>query len=242
MTTVTLLGDSVLDNFYWLNDREKDLTYDLGRMGYQVCNLAVDESCLVDVVGGIVPSEKYRNARQYPYPCDEVGSVEPLKLLKPCDLAVLSVGGNDFRCNLSNLLFGIDKFLAMVINPDFIKTFDNLLSILRTKAKKVILICVYAPYLGVGSPYQLMASFKDGIYDKVRIFLQYLCKRHNIALLDLSRTFNPYDRTHYGLTEIEPSNKSSHCIAECIRYIDTHYEGYNNYYAPNCEIDKIVKE
>jgi hypothetical protein len=242
MTTVTLLGDSVLDNFFWLSDREKDLTYDLGLMGYRVCNLAVDESCLSNVVNSIVPNETYRNSRQYPYLCNDQGIMEPLRLLKPCDIVVLSVGGNDFRRNLSNLLFGIDKFLAMVINPEFIKTFDGLLSTLRTQAKKVILVCVYAPYLGTGSQYQLMAPFKDGVYDKIRIFLQYLCKRHNIALLDLSRTFNPYDRTHYGTTEIEPSNKSSHCIAECIRYIDQNYQGYHTYYAPNCEISKIVRE
>lgn len=244
MTTITLLGDSILDNFFWLEDKERDLTYELGLMGYRVCNLAVDESRLADVVNGIVPNEKYRNARSYPYPCNEdpVGVMEPLKLLKPCDIAVLSVGGNDFRCNLANLLFGIDKFLSMVINPEFIKTFDSLLSTLRTNAKKVILVCVYAPYLGTGSQYQLMASFKDGVYDKVRIFLQYLCKRHNIALLDLSRTFDPYNRTHYGVTEIEPSNKSSQCIAECIHYIDTHYQGYHTYYAPNCDVNKIVCE
>jgi hypothetical protein len=242
MTTITLLGDSVLDNFFWLNDQEKDLTYDLGTLGYRVCNLAVDESRLSNVVGSIVPNEIYRNSRRYPYPCNDEGVMEPLKLLKPCDIVVLSVGGNDFRSNLGNLIFGIDKFLSMIINPDFIKTFDGLLSTLKSRAKKVILVCVYAPYLGAGSQYQLMASFKDSVYDKIRIFLQYLCKRHNIALLDLSRTFNPYDRSHYGTTEIEPSNKSSRCIAECIAYIDHHYEGYHTYYAPNCEINGIIKE
>lgn len=242
MRTVTLLGDSVLDNFFWLKDKEKDLKYDLETMGYEVCNLAVDESRLNDVINGIVPKDVYQKTRHYEYPCNKEGVVEPLKLMKPCDIVVLSVGGNDFRCNLSNLLFGIDKFLSMVINQDFIQKFDNLLSTLTKNGKKVILVCVYSPYLGVGSNYQLLASFKDGIYDKVRIFLQYLCKRHNIALLDLSRTFDPYDRSHYGSTEIEPSNKSSRCIAECIEYIDRNYKGYNTYYAPKCNVNDMVIE
>lgn len=241
MTTVTLFGDSVLDNFYWLKDPEHDLKADLMMMGYEVTNLAVDESRLNDVVNGCIPKDIYQKARSYPYPCNENGIVEPLKLMKPCDVAVLSIGGNDFRCNLANIFQGIDKFMSSVINSEFIRTFDSLITQLQTIAKQVIVICVYTPYLGPGSPYQLMASFKDDIYQKVRIFLQYICKRHNVALLDLSRTFNDQDRSHYGATEIEPSNFSSHCIAECIEYINKHYDGYNIYYAKNCDIKNIIK-
>lgn len=43
-----------------------------------------------------------------------------------------------------------------------------------------------------------------------------LAVEFRLPIIDLSRTFNPYDKTHYGSTPIEPSNVSGQFIADLI--------------------------
>lgn len=43
-----------------------------------------------------------------------------------------------------------------------------------------------------------------------------LAVEFRLPIIDLSRTFNPHDKTHYGSTPIEPSNVSGQFIADLI--------------------------
>lgn len=81
MSTIALIGDSVLNNFYWLENKDSDLTYELTTRGYNVNNFAVDESRLEDIISGIIPRSEYVNPRSYSYPIDNY-KVCPLDLIK----------------------------------------------------------------------------------------------------------------------------------------------------------------
>jgi hypothetical protein len=242
VTTITLIGDSVLDNFYWLNEKKNDLTQQLTTIGYKVNNFAVDESRLQDVINGITPQEVYQKMRHYPYPTNENGKVIPLKLLNESDTntTVISVGGNDIRVNLLKFLISNPStVLDSIFNKTYIEEFEKLVSDVISHSSKVIIVCVYVPYLGSGSNYESLKSLKDIVYERLRTIYKAIGIKFNVPILDLSRTFNYCDRTHYGTTEIEPSNISSQCIANCIHHINTNYRGYGMYYAPNCDIANI---
>lgn len=89
-----LVGDSVLDNHYWLDRPADDVraqTERTLRLAYpsrniQVLNFAVDESTVACVLRGRVPASHYRDGRKKahmePYPMDEDGVVRPLQLLR----------------------------------------------------------------------------------------------------------------------------------------------------------------
>jgi len=50
-----------------------------------------------------------------------------------------------------------------------------------------------------------------------------LASRYGLALVDLSRTLNPFEREHYGKKPYKPSNQSSEFIADLISYVlDNH--------------------
>jgi len=238
--TITLIGDSVLDNFYWLENN--DLTEQLKEIGYNVNNFAVDESRLTDIINGVVPRSFYKSKRHYPYPTDENGKVVPLNLLTKDtkQTVVISVGGNDMRENLLKFLFqGPVSGFKSIFNDKYIEDFEQLLINIRNYCSKIILVCVYAPYIGNGSNYVMFSSLKDTVYTQLINMYKSIGSKLNIPVLDLSRTFDCYNRSHYGSTEIEPSNFSSKCIADSIDYIHKHYQGYNVYYSPNCNINQI---
>ena len=256
--SIILVGDSILDNFYWLEDKKKDLTYDLEKLGYNVVNFAVDESRLTDVINGIKPREQYSSSRPYPYITDKDGFMRPLSLINKwwsfdisvlneistnttfSKIIVLSVGGNDLRTSMLYLLSGMDTFFDKVFTKEYIDNYNNLLSELLGYSDRMILVQPYLPYLGESSNYKIFEHLKNEFIRTWFDFTNDLAKKYNIPLLDLSKTFDPYDRSHYGSTEIEPSNKSSLCIANCISHINKNYEGYKIYYAPNCGEIKIL--
>jgi hypothetical protein len=244
--TIALIGDSILDNFYWLEDRQNDLHAQLTHLGYTTFNFAVDESRLRDVIFGIRPKQVYSRSRTYPYPVDNTRKVHPLSLLNNIrsDLTVISVGGNDLRHNLYQLLNGIDAFINSVFTPDYTNDYRHLLQTAKflTTGGRIILTCLYCPYLGEGSRYRQLEPFKDILLLRIRNFYINLAQMYDIPVLDLSRTFNPYNRSHYGSTEIEPSNFSSLTIAQCIHYMYLNYRGYDIYYAPECNILNLTRE
>ena len=45
-----------------------------------------------------------------------------------------------------------------------------------------------------------------------------ICEDFGVPVIDLSRTFDPTDPTHYGTTDIEPSNKSGQFIADLVQF------------------------
>lgn len=222
---IVLLGDSILDNFYWLGNKERDLTFILNEMlneeGYVCLNFAVDESRLRDVTNGIKPRGTYSEARTYPYPVDENGFVVPLKLtgeVSP-ELTVLSVGGNDFRVNIPRLIFGVDNFVSSVLSPVYRKEYEELIVKLKTISKHVILVSFFTPYIGAGSVYSLLAGYRDSIRKPWNEFIHSIAKKHHVTLIDLDKLFDPYDRSHYGTTEIEPSDKTNEMMAKVIKSI-----------------------
>ncbi len=54
-----------------------------------------------------------------------------------------------------------------------------------------------------------------------------IAEMYSLPILDLSRTFDPFDRSHYGSTEIEPSNISGQFICDLVKFIveDFNWEG-----------------
>lgn len=242
--SISLLGDSVLDNFYWLQNPKHDLKYELEQLNYNVNNFAVDESELNDIIDGKVPSDIYKNKRDYPYNCEKDGKLYPIKLLSNTntDMTVLSIGGNDFRVKLWALFLGTDYFINSVLTPEFTAKFDSILKDIKTHSSKVILINVYLPYLGSGSTYAVFSKHKQLFSQRLTLFYKELANKHNVAVLDLMRTFDSNNRSHYGSTEIEPSNLSNKCMADCIDYIYNNYTGYSIYWAPNCDINNIKVE
>lgn len=240
-TSVALLGDSILDNFYWLDNPEHDLTYELEQRGFKVLNIAVDESQLLDVVNGTAPRQQYiegRNRRMkfIPYPVAEDGKVYPLELLgkTPTDAAILSVGGNDLRMRIFELLGGVSQFLESVLDNKFRQTMISTLREIKKSAPKTVLVVPYYPYLGPNSTFALFAPLVEQVYDGVRKVYQQIAQEADVAIFDLSRTFDRNNRAHYGSTDIEPSNLTTKCMADYITEIITNYDSNNVYYAPDC--------
>lgn len=92
---VALVGDSVLDDFYWLDRPTEDVRAQTERTLRQttnpsgkveVMNFAVDESTVSCVLRGRVPGAHYRDGRKKagmePYPVDGDGVVRPIALLR----------------------------------------------------------------------------------------------------------------------------------------------------------------
>ncbi len=78
--------------------------------------------------------------------------------------------------------------------------------------------------------------------EKWNEFIFLIAKKYDIPVLDLNKTLNNKDRSHYGTNDTRPSNISSKCVAKCIKYIYTHYDGYNIYFSPECNLSKIYKK
>lgn len=88
-THVILVGDSVLDDFFWLDDKTRDVRRqicDLYENRVTVTNLAVDESTSTNVRKGIKPNARYVDSRKEngfePYPVDSDGKVFSLKIIR----------------------------------------------------------------------------------------------------------------------------------------------------------------
>ena len=66
VSCIVLMGDSVIDNFYWLNDKKLDVEQQCRNTfgkNVKIYNLAVDESETRNVLWGIRPNFTYVNAR-----------------------------------------------------------------------------------------------------------------------------------------------------------------------------------
>ena len=256
--TISLIGDSILDNYYMLPNRDQDLRKDLEDLKFSVNNYAVEDARLNNIRYGVVPGEKYITSRCYPYLLDCDGKMYPLKLLArnssifntftpvyetlstDSDMAVFSIGGHDLQDGVTKIVFGADYFFNSVVSPSFISEYDFVIEEIKRHTSKIILISMYLPFLGPGASYGIFCSLAIPFIKRWRSFLQEMGKKHNIPILDLSQTVNSYNRDHYGVTDIYPSNITSKCMAECISYIYDHYDGYHVYFAPDCDINKIT--
>jgi hypothetical protein len=229
---VVLLGDSVLDDFYWLSDSTKDVRYQLEALlksknpQHRVSNWAVDESTIDCVLNGKKPRSVYVNSRSWnnleAYPTESNGKVYPLRLIQNNDVthAVLSIGGNDARSVFAQT-FDLENIYKTMIHYGIVDDLKRLVKSILKYVPNLILVYVYHPQITwtpliYGLPpehvvTQLLIKFSPLFFD--------IARDYKLPLLDLSRTFNPHDSSDYGTTPIEPSNKSGQYIANLIDHI-----------------------
>lgn len=263
--TIYLLGDGILDNFYWLEHQEQDLTRETEALGFTVRNYAADKSRVADMSQGIPLETAHIKHRFYPYPAESDGKLYPLKLLSqgtkinrsfssayggispiglgtPTNTVVLSIGGNDLRVAISNIVFGFDYYVNSVLTPGFKAEYELLIKLILQSCERLILISIYYPYMGTGSSYAKYARFTQPMLLRWLSFLKEMASKYNVPILDLSRTLDRENRLHYGTAETEPSNLATKCIAKSLAHIHDHYTGYQVYFAPNCDVNQIAAD
>ena len=237
---IFLIGDGILDNFYYLEDKDKDLKKEISLLGYEVYNYAMEEMKVTDILNGCIITKTCSSSRNYPY---EIvlndGKLYPLKLLaektevkKPNkifssvygnlssiqypkpetsnkNMAVISIGGNDIGEKFFNIVLGVEYFMNSKITQEFIDNYENIIKTVNIYCKKMVLVSMYLPYLGDNSSYAQYTRFAIPIMDKWHEFLYGLAKKHNIPVLDLNKTLNNKERSHYGIDDTRTSNISS---------------------------------
>ena len=185
--TVYFLGDSTLDNLFWI-EKSKDaiedqLTEELQSHGYKVENLAYDGFTTQNVleggeIGEVLLGFKEEEERlERPMPEGSLGykayleqrgsgEVKPLEKLKEkvskapseqTNFAVLSVGGNDFRENLGDPL----KFLSSIseIRNRYFQIIDRLQA-LKSRNVQPILMFQYRTDAVGHDPYKVYSVTK----------------------------------------------------------------------------------
>lgn len=243
------MGDSLLDNHYWLTYPKQDTTQQLKdkHCFKSVQNYAVDEAEFAYIREGIVPYNLYYNARKRngmsQYPCHREGKVYPLENLKEHTakynkdrhVVLLSIGGND----CIDYLKGDDFNKIREEVTSFEAIYDEILNGIEQIAqenKTQINIILHMPYmvyhknclgpiLGFWDREATFfadytTSFDEEDFKRLFVLLfnqiASAARKHKCDIIDLSRTFNPFDRKDYGhvphtlgwlTTPIEPSNQ-----------------------------------
>jgi hypothetical protein len=233
----------------------------MSNLGFKVDNYAVDGCKLKDLVQGINPPENCLSTRYYKYPVNTDGKVYQMELLSKnscnpfksvyetgfetfnstinSDMVVISVGGNDLRGDMMKILFGLEPFFNGIVTKEYISEYENLIQKAKHHERNVVLVSMYLPYLGSGSTYGMFGQLAVSVVERWKKFIIPLAQNHNVAVLDLSRTFDNNNRKNYGTNELQPSNLTNKCIAKCLDYIYNNYNGFSVYFAPNCDVDNI---
>lgn len=253
--TIYLIGDGVIDPFFWLDDKELDLRQNLMNRGYAVHNFGTDLTKLNELINGARPQLNQVRSRSYPYSLDKSGKMFQLGLLKEHvsynnflkndidnnnNLVVLSIGGNDLKQKIIYLVFGQEYYFNSVVSTEFTNNFEKIIKEILAVNKKLILISIYLPYLGPRSSYGMYSSIAKPIMHRWHQYIVNIAQKYDIPILDLSNTLDPYNRSHYGTYDIYPSNISINCIAECIAYINQNYIGFKVYSAPQCTFANLT--
>lgn len=266
---VHLLGDAILDNYYRLSDPKKDLNKELTDLGFEVNNCAIDDVKVSDVINGVVPKEMYTKSRSYKYPIQKDGKMYPLrsvltkigihnsfqsiysgikseakqpKRLEQDNMVVISMGGGDVHSKVKGIMLGGEYFINSVVTSDFVNNFKRVIETVQPSCPKIVLLSIYLPYLGVGSSYGMYAPFAKTVMHKWNKFINGIAKQYNIPVLDLSRTLDVGNRDHYGTDDTRVSNITNKCMAQCLQYIYSHYDGHHIYYAPDCKFSDLKVE
>ena len=256
--SIYLVGDGILDNFKYLDDKNLDLSKEISNLGYDVHNYAKEEMKLIDIINGYKLNEEQLKSRNYKYQIDTKDSkLYPLKLIQNNktqtsnnlyenkennNIAIISIGGNDVNERFFNIIMGVDYFMGAVITPEFQNNYEKIIETIKINCKQILLISMYLPYLGEGSSYVKYASYSLAIMKKWNDFIYNLGKKHNIPVLDLNKTLDNKNRSHYSnIDDTRLSNVSSKCIAKCIRYIYKNYDGYHIYFSTDCNGTKIYR-
>lgn len=259
--SIYLIGDGILDNFKYLDDKASDLCKEIANLGYDVHNYAKEEMKVIDVINGYKLDDKQLKLRNYQYQIDSKDyKLYPLKLIQNNkstvkfssvyntddksndNIAVISIGGNDVNERFFNIIMGVDYFMGAVITPEFQANYEKIIESVNISCDKILLISMYLPYLGENSSYIKYINYASLIMKKWNDFIYALAKKYNIPVLDLNKTLDNKNRTHYSsIDDTRLSNISSKCIAKCIKYIYKNYGGYHVYYSTNCNGSKIYR-
>jgi len=208
---VYLIGDSVLDNFYWLNDPTQNLTTQLRDSASDhkddIHCIAVDETETNDILHGIRPNSNYVLGRKEnklePYPISKDGKVYALDLLKKIDsqkdnYLVLSVGGNDARTLLHLLAWSWRAVKNGMQKKGTPTNYVEIVKKLLEFSQKIILVFVYKPYIEFGSEVVSNGCLRglgrwqmNGLYDYFREFYWSVARAFKLPIIDLTRTFDP---------------------------------------------------
>jgi hypothetical protein len=254
--SIYLIGDAILDNFFWLTNKSQDLKYELTQFKYNVHNYAADGTTVKGVLTQTTPDKNLVKFRSYPYHLKE-GKLHQIQELAnkfnknygfKCihnsldskAMIVLSIGGNDMKHKSETLFLNMDNFINSILTKEFVNNYEQIITFSQSCTNKVVLIANYTPFIGRTAKMATYAAYAKDVIEKWNRYLDSLAKKFNIPLLDLNRTLDCLDRSHYGDLEIHCSNKSSKCIAECLDYIYRHYDGYHVYYKSKCEGEIIV--
>ena len=225
----------------------------------------MDESTSGDVLHGVDPSYVYINARKKerlePYPMNEDGKVIPLEIVKYMidkkeivldvgkdqikPTVVLSIGGNDIRMMLHN----INMQTIMNAMNKFGKNMQQIVEkLLFDFGLNVIPVLCYEPYQDFATSRGLKREQLLQIGNVAATKMFELCEAYSLPIIDLARTFNTFDRSHYGSTSIEPSNKSGQFIADIIQCINDNFPFNSDaktskvYYGLKLDKNGIVEE
>lgn len=257
-SVIYLIGDGILDNFNNLENKEQDLTYELTNLGHKVFNYAVDETKVLNVIKGINVNPINTVKRPYLhltnnklYQLELLGKhtnvnksfksvYGDINIYRENNIVVLSVGGNNLRVNLFSLLGGTKNFVSSILSKEFISNYEKIIETVLQSCSKIILISLYLPFLGKNSSYGKYSQFSRPIMEEWNNFLFKIGRKYNIPVLDLNRTVNPDNRSHYSTVDTFLSNLSNKCLADSIHYIQSHYDGHKIYYAPDCNISNIT--
>jgi len=133
---------------------------------------------------------------------------------------VLSIGGNDARSAFAQS-FDLEQIYNLMLKRGFVSMLDELITKIKAFVPKLMLVYVYHPQITslpivYGLPPQAVVT---ELLIKFSPILFKAAQKHSIPIIDLSRTFNPYDGSDYGTTPIEPSNKSGLYIVDLIKKV-----------------------
>lgn len=86
---IILIGDSILDSFYWIDNHKSDVEHELMKIlegKIQIVNLSLDTLNIAGVLNGMEPNATFVNARDTfgmrPYPLDgNDGHLYPIRIL-----------------------------------------------------------------------------------------------------------------------------------------------------------------
>jgi len=229
---------------------------------YQCVNLAVDQMSTFDFIkrtskNGWAGYEHARkqlfensseDASYYVAQDNCIYSIENLKRLKNVKYIVVSIGGNDvylsakIQRKLYKSLMPFKGHLANEVALEFGGRVAEILRALKDAVPDAVIIpvIVYHPHYkfsisGVESWFALSAQkfFLSKLVSPMSQQFLSLAQHYALPVIDLSRTFNPNDETHYGTEAIdekglaswsgaEPSNVSQHFIAQLVLHVIKH--------------------
>ena len=237
---LVLMGDSILDNVYWITDRSLDVeqqTKDAFGGRVHVVQLAVDASRTYDVLKGMKPKSEFvetRRNQNNPYPMDEDGRVYPLERLSAAlrrvspeqtarPTVVLSIGGNDVRDHLDKLSRGAGAVIQELEAAHFMDEYKAIVSRLQDEHECNVLLVF---------PYQIQNThpkfYREGklkgtalldVYSGLFREISQIAVNRGLPIIDLSMTFDPSNDRHYGTTQIEPGIIGGQFLVDLIRFV-----------------------